>query len=119
LTEWGIDEARRRRLNTTVFASPMGFELYKKLGFREIGRFKVQLENEDVFLEIPAMVLRPDESVGSGTKYDFGLELLRHRQLQDDPIGRRFIGGQRRETPHVVGDCLETYAACTTTIACT
>ncbi|KAK0739986.1 hypothetical protein B0T18DRAFT_352009, partial [Schizothecium vesticola] len=60
LTEWGIDEARRRRLNTTVFASPMGFELYRKLGFREIGRFKVQLEGEDVFLEIPAMVLRPD-----------------------------------------------------------
>jgi len=118
LTRWGIDEARRRRLNTTVFASPMGFELYRKLGFCEIGRFRVQLENEDVFLEIPAMVLPPDDDVGGGTKYDFGLEPLRHRQLQDNPIGRRVIGGNRRETSLVVGHYPETYAACTT-IACT
>ncbi|KAK1827037.1 putative N-acetyltransferase ycf52-like protein [Podospora conica] len=113
LTEWGIDEARRRRLNTTVFASPMGFELYRKLGFREIGRFKVQLEGEDVFLEIPAMVLRPEAE----TTHDFGLEPLRHRQLHDNPIGRRIVGS-RRETPHVVGHYPDTYPACTT-IACT
>ncbi|KAK5658452.1 hypothetical protein OQA88_1841 [Cercophora sp. LCS_1] len=64
LTTWGIEEARRMRLNTTVFASPMGFELYKKLGFREVDRFRVQLEGEEVFLDIPAMVLRPDEGYG-------------------------------------------------------
>jgi hypothetical protein len=37
----------------------MGLGLYKKLGFREIGRFKVQLEGDEEFLEIPALVLRP------------------------------------------------------------
>lgn len=113
LTEWGIDDARRRRLNTTVFASPMGFELYKKLGFHEIGRFKVQLEGEDVFLEIPAMVLRPDDE----PRYDFGLEPLRHRPLQGNEIGRQIIG-TRRETPRAVGHYSEAYTACTT-IACT
>jgi len=59
LTCWGIDQGRRLGLNTTVFASPMGLHLYQKLGFREIGRFRVQLEGEDVFLEIPALVLPP------------------------------------------------------------
>jgi len=60
LTSWGIDEGRRLSLNTTVFASPMGLRLYKKLGFREIGRFRVQLEGEELYLEIPALVLPPD-----------------------------------------------------------
>ena len=60
LTSWGIQEGRRLGLNTTVFASPMGLRLYKKLGFREIGRFRVQLEEEEDFLEIPALVLPPD-----------------------------------------------------------
>lgn len=59
LTEWGIQEARRLGLYTTVFASPMGLGLYTKLGFREIGRFRVQLEGDEEFLEIPALILRP------------------------------------------------------------
>lgn len=59
LTEWGIREARRLGLYTTVFASPMGLGLYKKLGFKEKGRFKVQLEGDEEYLEIPALVLRP------------------------------------------------------------
>ncbi|KAK3312015.1 acyl-CoA N-acyltransferase [Apodospora peruviana] len=58
LTMWGINEARRQGgLHTTVFASPMGLALYKKLGFKEIGKFRVQLEDDDAFLEIPALVL--------------------------------------------------------------
>lgn len=69
LTMWGIDEARRMGLNTTVFASPMGFELYKKLGFREIGRFRVQLDGEEDYLEIPALVLKPNEGPGYEGRY--------------------------------------------------
>lgn len=57
LTRWGIDQAARYGLDTTVFASPMGLELYRKLGFREIGRFRVQVDKEVEFLEIPALVL--------------------------------------------------------------
>ncbi|KAK0705661.1 acyl-CoA N-acyltransferase [Lasiosphaeris hirsuta] len=66
LTSWGIDEARRAGVDTTVFASPMGLELYKKLGFKEVGRFRVQLEGEDVFLEIPALVLSGEKRVTEG-----------------------------------------------------
>ncbi|KAK3343498.1 acyl-CoA N-acyltransferase [Lasiosphaeria hispida] len=66
LTAWGIDEARRAGVDTTVFASPMGLELYKKLGFKEVGRFRVQLEGEDVFLEIPALVLSGEKRVTEG-----------------------------------------------------
>jgi len=59
LTEWGINEAARRGLCTTVFASPMGLKLYQKLGFREIGRFRVQLDGDEEYLDIPALVLKP------------------------------------------------------------
>jgi hypothetical protein len=46
-------------VHTTVFASPMGLSLYKRLGFREVGRFRVQLEGEGEFVEIPALALGP------------------------------------------------------------
>ncbi|KAK4176191.1 acyl-CoA N-acyltransferase [Triangularia setosa] len=59
LTEWGIQEARRLGLYTTVFASPMGLRLYTKLGFTEIGRFRVEVEGDEEHLEIPALVLSP------------------------------------------------------------
>ncbi|KAK3680897.1 acyl-CoA N-acyltransferase [Podospora appendiculata] len=58
LTNWGIEAAQRLGLNTTVFASPMGYKLYRKLGFKPIGKFRVQLEGEEAFLVIPALVLR-------------------------------------------------------------
>lgn len=57
LTKWGIDQAARHGLDTTVFASPMGLELYKKLGFEEVGRFRVQVDGDEEYLEIPALVL--------------------------------------------------------------
>lgn len=63
LTRWGIEQARRRGVYTTVFASPMGLALYRRLGFWEVGRFQVRLDGEDEFLEIPALVLGP---VGTG-----------------------------------------------------
>ncbi|KAK4102455.1 acyl-CoA N-acyltransferase [Parathielavia hyrcaniae] len=57
LAQWGIDQARRAGVHTTVFASPMGLRLYRRLGFREVGRFRVQLEGEGEFVEIPALAL--------------------------------------------------------------
>ncbi|EAQ84191.1 hypothetical protein CHGG_10595 [Chaetomium globosum CBS 148.51] len=62
LTSWGIAQAAALGVPTTVFASPMGLALYRRLGFSEVGRFRVQLEGERDFLEIPALV-RP---VGMG-----------------------------------------------------
>ena len=72
LTSWGIEEGCRLGLNTTVFASPMGLRLYKKLGFREIGRFRVQLDGDDAFLEIPALVLPPDEGFSTARRVMHG-----------------------------------------------
>ncbi|KAK1751186.1 acyl-CoA N-acyltransferase [Echria macrotheca] len=72
LTIWGIEEARRLGLNTTVFASPMGFELYRQLGFREIGRFRVQLEGDEAYLDIPAMILRPGDTREREQRYAGG-----------------------------------------------
>ncbi|KAK4455194.1 putative N-acetyltransferase ycf52-like protein [Podospora aff. communis PSN243] len=75
LTTWGIQEGRRLGLNTTVFASPMGLNLYRKLGFREIGRFRVQLEGDEDFLEIPALVLPPDDGCSRRVMGDMGMPL--------------------------------------------
>lgn len=102
LTAWGIAEARRLGLNTTVFASPMGLGLYLKLGFREIGRFRVQLEGEEAFLEIPALVLRPGE--GKGLGFGYGL-------CEPAVPGRSERGRLVREESFGAGGC--------TTIACT
>jgi len=59
LTSWGVRYARRRGLTTTLFSSPMGYPLYRKLGFQEVDCFRVQVAGEDAFLDIPALVLPP------------------------------------------------------------
>lgn len=56
LTRWGMNKAQALGLQTTLFASPMGQRLYRRLGFKVVGRFHVQLENETESLDIPAMV---------------------------------------------------------------
>ncbi|KAK3386827.1 hypothetical protein B0H63DRAFT_468443 [Podospora didyma] len=61
LTTWGINRAKALGLNTTVFASPMGHRLYKKLGFQPIGSFRVQLVGDEDFLEIPALIFKPQD----------------------------------------------------------
>jgi hypothetical protein len=37
----------------------MGLRLYKKLGFREVGTFRVQSEGDREYLEMPALALGP------------------------------------------------------------
>ncbi len=59
LTRWGVRRARRQGLHTTLFASPMGYLLYPKLGFRQVGSFRVQVDGDDAFLDIPALELPP------------------------------------------------------------
>jgi predicted N-acetyltransferase YhbS len=73
LTRWGIKAARDSGLNTTVFASPMGFQLYQKLGFEVVGSCRVQLSGETEFLSIPAMVLEDTNQTSLGEDEDLEL----------------------------------------------
>ncbi|KAJ8127297.1 hypothetical protein O1611_g6341 [Lasiodiplodia mahajangana] len=57
LVEWGISKARAERLTITLFASPMGANLYRRLHFQDAGRFCTQVPGEDEVLESRAMVL--------------------------------------------------------------
>lgn len=57
LVRWGLEKARRETLDMTVFGSPMGSLLYRSVGFREVGKFRVQVDGEDEYLDTLAMVL--------------------------------------------------------------
>jgi len=77
LASWGVAQARALGVHTTVFASPMGLRLYRRLGFREVGRFRVCVEGEGEFLEIPALARAPgvtggmrEAEVGGSSKVD-------------------------------------------------
>lgn len=37
LVQWGIDKAKQDGLTVTLFSSPQGYGLYKKLGFADVG----------------------------------------------------------------------------------
>ncbi|KAL1842471.1 hypothetical protein VTJ49DRAFT_5208 [Mycothermus thermophilus] len=62
LAKWGVERAREMGVHATVFASPMGVGLYRRLGFREVGRFRVNVDGDREFLEIPALALAPGDS---------------------------------------------------------
>ena len=57
LCQWGLEKAKREAWTVTLFSSPMGKRLYAKLGFREVGSFRTQVEGEAEWLDISAMVL--------------------------------------------------------------
>ena len=57
LCQWGLEKADREAWIVTLFSSPMGKRLYAKLGFRDVGSFKTQVEGEAEWLDTPAMVL--------------------------------------------------------------
>ena len=56
LAEWGVLKSREDNLTMTLFASPMGERLYKRMGFRQIGMATIRVDGEDVTIDIPAMV---------------------------------------------------------------
>lgn len=57
LVAWGMTKARTEKLTLTLFASPMGARVYKRLGFRDVGAFRTQVPGEDEYLDSKAMVL--------------------------------------------------------------
>jgi hypothetical protein len=86
LARWGVDQARALGVCTTVFASPMGLALYRRLGFREVGRFRVQCEGEGEFLEIPALV-RGRGEVGGMREAEGGVGLAEERGARGSGSG--------------------------------
>lgn len=58
LVNWGLDKAKQEGLDLTVFGSPMGSLLYRNVGFKEVGKFRVQVDGEEEFLDTLAMVLQ-------------------------------------------------------------
>ncbi|KAI0411680.1 hypothetical protein F5X98DRAFT_356709 [Xylaria grammica] len=59
LLKWGREKAEAEQVPVTLFASPMGYPLYAKAGFAEVNKAHVQVEGDDVFVELPAMVWVP------------------------------------------------------------
>ena len=59
LVEWGMQKAREQGLALTLFSSPQGMGLYRKLGFVEIANCHVQLDGEQECLDMPMLVFRP------------------------------------------------------------
>lgn len=61
LVTWGLDKAKAEGLDLTLFGSPMGSRLYRKLGFKDVGGFRTQVEGEDEYLDSLAMALEYDQ----------------------------------------------------------
>jgi hypothetical protein len=62
LVDWGLRHAASKGMHTTLFASPMGEKLYKRLRFRKVDNVKVQVPGEEDFLTMPAMEYPSDSN---------------------------------------------------------
>ncbi|KAK3325009.1 hypothetical protein B0H66DRAFT_472070 [Apodospora peruviana] len=57
LVEWGIEMlARKQNLPISLFAGPMGYRLYQRMGFRSVVMATVQVSGEKEELMFPGMV---------------------------------------------------------------
>ncbi len=57
LVNWGLEKEKKQGWNVMLFASPMGRRVYAKLGFKDVGAFRTQIEGEEEYLGTPGMVL--------------------------------------------------------------
>ncbi len=57
LLELGIQMAQTKKIGIALFLSPIGLLLYGKSGLEEVGLVHVQVEGENEYVELPAMVL--------------------------------------------------------------
>jgi GNAT superfamily N-acetyltransferase len=63
LCHWGIKAARHTGLAIGVFASPMGRELYSRLGFEWCDDVRIRASDDDEEIKVAAMVYHPDNIV--------------------------------------------------------
>ena len=52
---WGIEKGKEDSLALTLFASPIGGHLYRKLGFRDLSEIKIQVDGENEFVSMGVM----------------------------------------------------------------
>lgn len=65
LVKWGLASARSKGLPAMTEAGPMGLGMYLKLGFQQIGIWKVPTKNgEDDFMEFPVLKLEAGDVEG-------------------------------------------------------
>ena len=61
LCGWAVEVLYQGSLQgISVMASPMGYNLYANLGFKEVGTFCIQIRGEREKLTLTAMMYRPD-----------------------------------------------------------
>ena len=59
LVKWGIEKAQKDKLALTLFASPIGGHLYRKLGFRDLSVIKTQVDGESESISTGVMAYVP------------------------------------------------------------
>ena len=59
LLKWGIEKAKEDNLAVTLFASPIGGYLYRKMGFRDLSVIKIQVDGESEFISTGVMAYVP------------------------------------------------------------
>ena len=62
LLQWGIDRAKQEKVGISLFASPRGRDLYLKMGFKDGGLSRAQVEGEEEYVEFPGMYWVENES---------------------------------------------------------
>lgn len=68
LCRWAMDLVRTDALrHMSVMASPMGYELYKFLGFEWVAEFCIQVPDEEEKVVLQAMMYRPPQDESSRT----------------------------------------------------
>jgi len=60
LAEWGMELAEKNKWVITVFAGPMAYALYGRLGFKTVGIVTTQVKDEEEKIEFPGMVWEPN-----------------------------------------------------------
>lgn len=61
LLQWGIDRAVQEKVAISLFASPVGRRLYLKMGFKDGGWTRAQVDGEEEYVDFPGMYWVADE----------------------------------------------------------
>jgi predicted N-acetyltransferase YhbS len=63
LAKWGMGLAEKNKWAITVFAGPMAYGPYERLGFKTLGIATTQAKDEEEKIEFPGMVWEPSNLI--------------------------------------------------------